>query len=144
MLWNFLTNNDNKLEDLEKENNINKENNEKLKDENIKLKDENIKLKDENIKLKDENMKLETELNINKEIIESVHNNEDLEKIYKKKIIELNNYKMKTNEKIIKLEEYNKILRTELCELRQKYEKMNRLSNYRKERNEKLEKRDKL
>ena len=99
------------------------------------------KLEVELNKLKEENLKLKEELKLNNEIIDNLYTDDDtnLVKQYKLKLIDLNKYKEKTNNKILTLEEYNTTLRNELCNLRTKYDKMTKLSNYRKERNDKLE-----
>ena len=98
-------------------------------------------LQEEINKLNNKIIQLKDELKINNEIIENLYTDDDkdLLKQYKLKLINLNKYKETTNNKIITLEEYNKTLRNELCTLRAKYDKVNKLSNYRKERNDKLE-----
>ena len=136
MIWNLLG------FDVIKEKN--KELEDKIENLNIDIEETNREkreLEKELEKYITENIKLKEELKVNNEIIENLYteDDKDLIKQYKLKLIDLNKYKEKTNTKILTLEEYNKVLKNELCNLRIKYEKMNKISNYRKERNEKLE-----
>ena len=105
------------------------------------INNDKVNLQEEIKTFKTNIIKLKEELKINNEIIENLYTDDDkdLLKQYKLKLIDLNKYKETTNNKIITLEEYNKTLRNELCTLRAKYDKVNKLSNYRKERNDKLE-----
>ena len=99
-----------------------------LKDTNKKLEKEKKILEEENkinneiiITLKNENIELKKELKINNEILDNLYtaNDKNLLEQYKKKLINLNAYKEKTNTKIITLEKYNKELKNTINQLKE-------------------------